>query len=78
MLFDRFEELRYIHLSRAKNQFVDALATLASMIEILAGVLIETRSVPTYRCLIGDIEDLFESPWYHDIHQFLVYGAYPE
>ena len=28
-LVDRFDELRYIHLPRAENQFVDALATLA-------------------------------------------------
>ena len=40
LLVDRFEELRYIHLLRAENQFVDALATLASMIEIPAGVIV--------------------------------------
>ncbi|KAL6311125.1 hypothetical protein AAG906_012606 [Vitis piasezkii] len=34
LLVDRFEELRYIHLPRVENQFVDALATLASVIEI--------------------------------------------
>ena len=32
LLVDRFDELRYIHLARAENQFVDALATLASII----------------------------------------------
>ena len=53
------------------------------MIKIPVGMtmrplLIETRSAPTYCYLIGDIEDQFKSPWYHDIHQFLVYGAYPE
>ncbi|RVW23184.1 Transposon Ty3-I Gag-Pol polyprotein [Vitis vinifera] len=79
----RFEELRYIHLPRAENQFVDALATLASVIEIPAGVtvrplLIETKSTPTYCCLIGDIEDQDELPWYHDIYQFLLCGAYLE
>ena len=68
LLVDRFEKSRHIHLPMAENQFIDALATLASMIEILAGVLIETRSVPTYRCLIGDIEDQDERPWYHDIY----------
>ena len=67
LLVDRFEELRYIHLPRAKNQFADALATLASMIEILVGVtmrslLIETRPAPAYYCLIGDIEDQDELP----------------
>ena len=73
LLVDRFEELRYIHLPRAENQFADALATLAFVIEIPTGVtirplLIETRSVPAYCCLIGDIEDQDERPWYHDIY----------
>ena len=73
LLVDTFDELRYIHLPRAKNQFVDALATLASVIEILVGVtiqplLIETRSEPAYYCLIGEIEDQIKLPWYHDIH----------
>ena len=40
LLVDRFEELRYIHLPRAENQFVDALATLAFVIEIHAGVTV--------------------------------------
>ena len=51
------------------------------MIEIPAGVtmqplLIDTRSAPTYYCLIGDIEDQDGLPWYHDIYQFLSCGAY--
>ena len=83
LLIDRFDELRYIHLPRAENQFADALATLASMIEILTRVtmrplLIETRFTSTYCCLIGNIKDQVELPWYPDIHQFLAYGAYPE
>ena len=83
LLVDRFNEFRYIHLPRAKNQFVDELATLASIIEIPTGMtmrplLIETRSAPTYCCLIGDIEDQDELPSYHDIYQFLSCGAYLE
>ena len=83
LLVDMFEELRYIHLPRAENQFVDALATLAFVIEIPTGVivrllLIETKSTPAYYCLIGDIEDQDELPWYHDIYQFLLYDAYLE
>ena len=67
LLVDMFEELRYIHLPRAENQFVDALATLAFVIEIPTGVivrllLIETKSTPAYCCLIGDIEDQDELP----------------
>ena len=62
LLVERFDELRYIHLPKAENQFADALATLAFVIEIPAGIIvrplsIETRSKPTYCCLIGDIED---------------------
>ncbi|RVW91379.1 Retrovirus-related Pol polyprotein from transposon 17.6 [Vitis vinifera] len=83
LLIDRFDVLRYIHLPRTENQFAYALATLASLIVIPAGVnvkplLIETRSAPTYCCLIGEIEDQIELPWYHDIYQFQSCGAYPE
>ncbi|XP_010646052.1 uncharacterized protein LOC104878057 [Vitis vinifera] len=74
---------QYIHLPRVENQFADALATLASLIVIPAGVnvrplLIETKSAPAYCCLIGEIEDQIELPWYHDIYQFLSCDAYPE
>ncbi|XP_010648087.1 uncharacterized protein LOC104878885 [Vitis vinifera] len=83
LLVDRFDELRYIHLPRAENQFVDALATLAYVIEIPVGVsmrplLVETRSALAYCCLIGDIEDQDELPWYHDIYQFLACGTHLE
>ena len=83
LLVARFDELRYIHLPKAKNQFADALATLASVVEIPTGLtvrplMIETSSAPTYCCLIGDIENQDELPWYHDIYQFLSCGVYPE
>ena len=57
LLVGRFDDLRYTHLPRAQNQFVDALATLASMIDILVDVvvhplLIESRSVRAYYFLI--------------------------
>ena len=83
LLVAKFEELRYIHLPRAENQFADVLATLAFVVEIPAGVivrplLIETRSSPAYYYLIGDIENQDELPWYHDIYQFLLCGTYLE
>ena len=83
LLVVRFDELRYIHLPRAENQFADALATLDYVVEIPAGVivrplLIKTRFVPAYCCLIRDIENQDELPRYHDIYQFLSCGAYPE
>ena len=83
LLVDRFDELRYIHLPRVENQFADALATLAFVIEIPTGVtmrplLIETSSALAYCCLIGDTEDQDKLPWYHDIYQFLACGTHPE
>ncbi|KAL6310802.1 hypothetical protein AAG906_017437 [Vitis piasezkii] len=76
-------DVGHCHGMHVKNQFTDALATLASMIEIPMGVtirplLIETRSTPAYCCLIGDIEDQDGLPWYHDIYQFMSCGAYLE
>ncbi|WJZ91411.1 hypothetical protein VitviT2T_010486 [Vitis vinifera] len=51
LLVARFDDLRYVHLPRAHNWFTDALATLASSIDIPIDVfvhplLIELRSVP--------------------------------
>ncbi|RVW44688.1 Retrovirus-related Pol polyprotein from transposon 297 [Vitis vinifera] len=55
LLVGRFDDLRYTHLPRAQNQFADALATLASMIDIpvdatVRPLLIESRSAPAYCC----------------------------
>ncbi|WJZ96847.1 hypothetical protein VitviT2T_015494 [Vitis vinifera] len=83
LLVARFEDLRYTHLPRVRNQFADALATLASMIDIPADatvrpLLIESRSAPTYCCLIDNVEPDDGLPWYHDIYHFLRLGVYPE
>ncbi|WKA13007.1 hypothetical protein VitviT2T_030344 [Vitis vinifera] len=83
LLVARFEDLRYTHLPRVQNQFADALATLASMIDIPADatvrpLLIESRSAPAYCCLIDDMEIDDGLPWYHDIYHFLRLGVYPE
>ena len=40
LLVARFDGLRYIHMPRAENQFADALATLASVVEIPVGVIV--------------------------------------
>ena len=83
LLVGRFDDLSYTHLPRVQNQFIDALATLASMIDIPKGVivrplLVETRSVPAYCCLIDESGFDDGLPWYHDIYQFLRYGTYLE
>ncbi|XP_019079612.1 uncharacterized protein LOC109123667 [Vitis vinifera] len=73
LLVGRFDDLRYGHLLRALNRLVDALATLASSVDISIDVvvrpfLIELRYAPTYCCLIGETEVQDDQPWYHDIY----------
>ena len=41
-------------------------------------LLIETRFVYAYCCLIDEAKLDDGLPWYHDIYQFLRLGAYPE
>ena len=81
LLVGRFDDLSYTHLPRMQNQFADALATLPSMIDISANtivrpLLIESRSIPAYCCLIDKAELDDGLPWYHDIYQFLRLGIY--
>ena len=83
LLVGRFDDLSYTHLPRAHNLFLDALAALVSMIDILEGVvvspmLVETKSVLAYCCLIDESGFDDGLPWYHDIYQFLRYDTYPK
>ncbi|RVW22404.1 hypothetical protein CK203_096071 [Vitis vinifera] len=41
-------------------------------------LLIESRSVLAYCCLIDEAEFDDGLPWYHDIYRFLRLSAYPE
>ena len=68
LLVGRFDDLSYTHLFRTNNQFTDVLATLASMIDILVDIvvrhlLIESRLVPAYCCLIDEAELDDGLPW---------------
>ena len=83
LLVTRFDDLRYVHLPRAQNRFVDALATLAPFVGIpidvvIRPLLIELRYAPAYCCLIGETGVQNDLPWYHDIYQFLRSGIYLE
>ncbi|KAL6312053.1 hypothetical protein AAG906_027256 [Vitis piasezkii] len=62
LLVGKFDDLSYTHLPRVQNQCADALDTLASMIDIPTNtivhlLLIESRSIPAYCCLI-DVAEL--------------------
>ena len=74
--------MRYTHLPRAQNLFANAIATLASMVNILVNVvihplLIELKTFPAYFCMIGETKAQGNLPWYYDIHYFLRFGIYP-
>ncbi|RVW77843.1 Retrovirus-related Pol polyprotein from transposon 17.6 [Vitis vinifera] len=43
LLVARFDDLRYVHLPRAQNRFADALATLASSVDIPIDVVIRSH-----------------------------------
>ena len=41
-------------------------------------LIIESRTIPAYCCLIDEAEIQDGLPWYHDIYQFLKFGTYSE
>uniref|UniRef100_A0A2N9GR80 Uncharacterized protein n=1 Tax=Fagus sylvatica TaxID=28930 RepID=A0A2N9GR80_FAGSY len=81
MLTEQFDNLEFQYIPRNQNQFADALATLASMIDIPSGVnlkplMIEQREQPAYCCTLETFTEE-ENIWYHDIHQYLKgWGAF--
>ena len=74
LLVEKFDDLRYTHLPRSYNQFVNALGAQASMIDIPT----DTIALPIYYCLIdkAKLDDVL--PWYHDIYQFMIFDTYLE
>ncbi|PKI61305.1 hypothetical protein CRG98_018296 [Punica granatum] len=62
-----------------KNQFADALATLASMASITKGNIIEPLEIEVAKgpAYYDAIEATDAKPWYEDIKNFLQTGQYP-
>ena len=58
LLVGRFDDLRYTRLPRAQNRFANALASFVDIPTdvVICPLLIESRFVPTYYCLIGETE----------------------
>ena len=72
-------------MTRSQNQFADALAILASLVQIpvntfVRPIEIKSREVPTHErevCVLDDeIND--GKPWYHDIRNFVEDKVYTE
>ncbi|XP_074267031.1 uncharacterized protein LOC141590332 [Silene latifolia] len=70
-----FEDIRYVHLPREENQFVDALSKLAALINTRdhidsMPICVERRSSLAYVNAIDDAEEGETEPWYITILKF--------
>src|SRR5262249_10577158 len=80
-LAQKFKEISFTYMPRNQNQFADALATLASIIQITEGVEIRPLKIcieeePAF-CLNTE-EVPKKDLWYANIKKFLQDGKYPE
>ncbi|XP_054808687.1 uncharacterized protein LOC129310801 [Prosopis cineraria] len=79
-LIKQFKIVSFHHLTRDKNCFADALATLVAMIQLDCGVHVQpievkARSFLAY-CLNVE-EDQEEYPWFRDIKDYITKRSYP-
>ena len=74
-----FDKIEYIVISRAQNQFIDALVTLASMVEILEAVWTRPLDMVHKENAKASVLVIEEEgvPWYFDIMKYLELGVYP-
>ncbi|XP_027178217.1 uncharacterized protein LOC113777381 [Coffea eugenioides] len=80
-LAKQFQNLEFRHLPRARNAFVDALATLASMIQYpdelkIEPIQIQFQDKPAHCWAVDKSSD--SVPWFNDIKEFLKTGSYPQ
>ena len=86
LLNPKFRDITFAYLPRAHNQFVDALATLASMVKLsdrddMRQLRIIVCGVPIYcmnieECMSVEVE-VDREPWYHDIKACVKNNEYP-
>ncbi|XP_050877292.1 uncharacterized protein LOC127081045 [Lathyrus oleraceus] len=74
-MIEYFDDITFHHIPRVENQVADALATLASMYQVIfrneAPVIrTERRDEPAYYQLIEEETD--GKPWFHDIKRYLL------
>ncbi|XP_070041517.1 uncharacterized protein [Nicotiana tomentosiformis] len=80
-LIKRFTMIEFKHVPRIQNEFADALANLASMIQypdknFIDPIPIGIHKQPTYCAHVE--EEIDKNPWFHDIKEYLEKGEYPE
>jgi len=85
-LASQFQYITFHYLPRAKNNLADALATLASMVDMSEGITmtpfqVQKQDKPThcYHIELASTEDPeLANCWYYDIWRLLKHGRYPE
>ncbi|RDX63373.1 hypothetical protein CR513_58202, partial [Mucuna pruriens] len=65
---EHFDNITFHYIPRDKNQMVDALKTLSSMLQ--------QAKLAHYQQLDRDKAKVDDKPWYHDIKEYLENGAY--
>jgi hypothetical protein len=78
---NEFEKFKFTHMSRDKNEFADALATLALMTQVVTRsriqpLVIKVRNLQARYCIIK--ETLDGESWYNDIKRFLQQQEYSQ
>ncbi|PKI76291.1 hypothetical protein CRG98_003316 [Punica granatum] len=78
-LTESFEDISFTYTPRMKNQFADALATLASMVSITRENLIEPLKIVIAKgpAHCNAIEAFEAKSWYENIKNFLRTSQYP-
>ncbi|XP_070025594.1 uncharacterized protein [Nicotiana sylvestris] len=77
----RFTKTEFQHVPKVQNEFIDALATLSSMIQhpdqnFIDPIPVKIYDQPTYYTHVEEEAD--GKPWFHDIKEYLTRGEYPE
>ncbi|XP_031376039.1 uncharacterized protein LOC116190755 [Punica granatum] len=78
-LLENFENIPFMYTLRMKNQFADALATLASKMSIMKENLIDSLEfeIAEGPAHCDVIEAIDGKPWYADIKHLLQIGQFP-
>ncbi|XP_070010211.1 uncharacterized protein [Nicotiana sylvestris] len=77
----RFTKIEFRYVPRIPNDFVEALATLSSMIQYpnknyIDPIPMRIHNQPAY--CAHDEDEADGKPWFHDIKEYISKGEYPE
>ncbi|KAK5772261.1 hypothetical protein PVK06_048542 [Gossypium arboreum] len=81
-LIKEFDDIVFYYLPREENQMADALATLASMINVnqpedVKPIKISIYEAPAHCYNLKEEEENDDHPWYHDILRYVKNREYP-